>query len=247
MKRRLFSLAATAALVVSACGAGASPVPASPVPASPVATATPSATLPPASPSASTPATAAAVSVPIADVAGQDRFVAQVPADWITLTAADIASVSSLAAWRAAHPEVTEDSAKTVADDMATGGVALFAFDAAYATSGFTPNLNVTWIDAPVRDIAAWIASQAPSVTKEYALDAPLEYSAWTPAGADAIGGFVGSYRYSMQGRALAGIQMIAPQPDGRAAVLTFTCGGDQTDHYSPIVEALFTSLSAEA
>ena len=61
------------------------------------------------------------------------------------------------------------------------------------------------------------------------------------------MGGFVGAYRYAMKGTALAGSQMIVPMPDGRAAILTFTCWDSQTELYTPVLEALFTSLSARS
>lgn len=256
MLPRFIAVAAAALLTVAACASAASPAPATSVPSAPIPTAvaSPSAAIPTVSstpvPMPTPDATAAAaaaptVSQPIADGAGTDRFFAQIPAEWITIGARDIASKAAFAAWQAAHPEVTQESATTVADDMSTGGVALFAFDAAHATGGFMPNLNVTWIDSPTGAIEPWIADQAASITKEYALATPLAYQAWTPADTGTLGGFIGSYRYSMKGAKLAGIQMIVPHPSGRAAVLTFTCGDGQTDLYGPIVEALFTSLSA--
>jgi hypothetical protein len=50
-----------------------------------------------------------------------------------------------------------------------------------------------------------------------------------------------------MKGSAPAGSQTIVPMPDGRAAVLTFTCRANQTDLISPVLEALFTSLSVRS
>ena len=252
MFRRLSSCATVALLVLTACAGGASPAPtvapSTPPPATPaptpIATPVATATLEP------TPIPSAAadtVTTPIADVAGTDEFFAEVPAGWITITARDIANESSFATWRAAHPEVSADSATTVADDMSTGGVSLFAFDAVNAVNGFTPNLNVTWVDAPVSGIEAWVAGQAASITKEYGLASALAYQSWTPDGPGTVGGFVGAYRYTMKGSALAGSQMIVPMPDGRAAVLTFTCRDNQTDLFSPVLEALFTSLSARS
>ena len=252
MFRRLSSCATVALLVLTACAGAASPAPtvapSTPPPATPaptpIATPVATATLEP------TPIPSAAadtVTTSIADVAGTDQFFAEVPAGWITITARDIANESSFATWRAAHPEVSADSATTVADDMSTGGVSLFAFDAVNAVNGFTPNLNVTWVDAPVSGIEAWVAGQAASITKEYGLASALAYQPWTPDGPGAVGGFVGAYRYTMKGSALAGSQMIVPMPDGRAAVLTFTCRDNQTDLFSPVLEALFTSLSARS
>jgi hypothetical protein len=252
MFRRLSSCATVALLVLTACAGGASPAPtvapSTPPPATPaptpIATPVATATLEP------TPIPSAAadtVTTSIADVAGTDEFFAEVPAEWITITARDIANESSFATWRAAHPEVSADSATTVADDMSTGGVSLFAFDAVNAVNGFTPNLNVTWVDAPVSGIEAWVAGQAASITKEYGLASALAYQPWTPDGPGTVGGFVGAYRYTMKGSALAGSQMIVPMPDGRAAVLTFTCRDNQTDLFSPVLEALFTSLSARS
>ncbi len=130
---------------------------------------------------------------------------------------------------------------------MSTAGVALFGFDAENAVEGFTPNLNVTWVDSPVRDFEPWLTEQAAMTTTSYGLASPLEYQAWTPEGEGAVGGFVGVYRYAAQDVALAGSQMIVPMADGRAAVLTFTCRDEQTDHFGPIVEALYSSLSAGA
>jgi hypothetical protein len=256
MLRRLSSSAIIALLVLAACAGGASPAPtagpstpppATPAPtpiATPIATAVATLTV---EPSPVPSAAADTVTTSIVDVAGTDELLAKVPAGWITITARDIANESSFATWRAAHPEVSADSATTVADDMSTGGVSLFAFDAENAVNGFTPNLNVTWVDAPVSGLEAWVAGQAASITKEYGLASALAYSAWTPSGPGAVGGFVGAYRYTMKGSALAGSQMIVPMPDGRAAVLTFTCRDNQTDLFSPVLEALFTSLSARS
>jgi hypothetical protein len=249
MLHRLISSATIAMLVLAACAGGASPaptaVPGTPPPAtpaeSPVATAAATPTLEPSP----TPSAAATVTTPITDVAGTDEFFAEIPAEWIAITARDIASETSFSAWRAAHPEVSADSATTVAGDMSTGGVSLFAFDAANAVGGFTPNLNVTWVDAPVTGLEAWVAGQAASITKEYGLASPLAYEPWKPLGQGTVGGFVGTYRYAMKGTALAGSQMIVPMPDGRAAVLTFTCRDNQTDLFGPILHALYTSLSA--
>lgn len=39
----------------------------------------------------------------------------------------------------------------------------------------------------------------------------------------------------------------VIPMPDGRAAVLTFTCRDDQTDLFGPVLEAHFTSLFARS
>ncbi len=252
MFRRLCSGVTVALLVLTACAGGAStaptvapstPPPATPAP-TPLVTPVATATLEPTP----IPSVAAdTITTSIADVAGSDELFAEVPARWITITARDIANESSLATWRAAHPEVSADSATTVADDMSTGGVSLFAFDAENAVNGFTPNLNVTWVDAPVSGIEAWVAGQAASITKEYGLASALVYKPWTPDGPGAVGGFVGAYRYTMKGSALAGSQMIVPMPDGRAAVLTFTCRDNQTDLFSPVLEALFTSLSARS
>ena len=252
MFRRLSSCATVALLVLTACAGAASPAPtvapSTPPPATPARTpnATPVATAT-LEPTPIPSAAADTVTTSIADVAGTDEFFAEVPAGWITITARDIANESSFATWRAAHPEVSAHSATTVADDMSTGGVSLFAFDAENAVNGFTPNLNVTWVDAPVSGIEAWVAGQAASITKEYGLASALAYQPWTPDGPGTVGGFVGAYRYTMKGSALAGSQMIVPMPDGRAAVLTFTCRDNQTDLFSPVLEAIFTSLSARS
>ena len=190
MLRRLSSLAAITLLVLTACAGAASPTPtataapSTPPPLTPVPNPSPSsaATAPPAS--TAVPSSAAGtVRTSIADGAGTDEFFAEVPAAWITLTARDIANEASLAAWRTAHPEVPADAATSVANDMSTGGVALFAFDAQNAVSGFTPNLNVTWVDAPATGIEAWVVDQAASITKEYSLASALAYRTWTPNG----------------------------------------------------------------
>jgi hypothetical protein len=232
MMRRLSSFAAVALLTFTACNSGAAPTPTP----TPTATAAPEPTATPA------PET---VTTSVVDAAGTDEFFVHIPAAWITITARDITDEASFAAWRAAHPEVPQDAAAAVAQDMSTGGVSLFAFDAESAIGGFTPNLNGAWIDAPVRDLEPWLAEQAATVTSGYGLVSPLEYKAWTLGGEGALDGFVGFYRYSMNGTALAGSQMIVPAPDGRALLLTFTCRDDQTGHFGPIVEALFMSLSA--
>jgi hypothetical protein len=75
----------------------------------------------------------------------------------------------------------------------------------------------------------------------------PLAYRVWAPDGVGLVGGYSGCYLFSAQGIALAGMQMIVPQLDGRLAVLTFTCRAAQTELYTPVVEALYTSLSARA
>lgn len=247
MTRRLISFAAIAVLTLTACGGGSSPAPVA-TPLTAAATAQPTATAaataeptPAATPTAETVATA------VVDANGSDALVARIPAGWIVITARDIADEAAFAGWLAAHPEVGADSARSVAESMATGGVALFAFDAENAVGGFTPNLNATWVDSPVGDFEPWLADQAAATTSGYGLTAPLEYQAWTPDGGAGVSGFVGVYRYSMQDVALAGSQMIVPMADGRAAVLTFTCRDEQTDHFGPIVEALYTTLAAGA
>ena len=245
MMRRLSSFAAVALLAISACGGGASPAPATSGPSAAAATPTTAPVTPAPTPlPASTPAATETVTTSIADVAGSSVILAEIPAGWITITAGDIADEASFSAWLAAHPEIPSDVASTVAQDMSTGGVSLFAFDAQNAVDGFTPNLNTIWVDAPVRDFEPWVAEQASQITSQYGLATPLEYQAWAPEGDGAVGGFIGAYRYSMSGVALAGSQMIVPMPDGRAAVLTFTCREGQTDLFGPIVEAIFTSLS---
>ncbi len=258
MMRRLISFAAVALLTVTACSGGASTAPTPAVPSTAPTTAVPS-TAPTTAVPSTAPTTAALqtpVATPVAetvttsvvDTAGSGEFFVKIPAGWITITARDIADKASFGTWLAAHPEVPQDAAASVAEDMSTAGnVSLFAFDAENAVGGFTPNLNVTWVDAPVRDFKPWLAAQAATTTKDYGLASPLEYQSWTPQGEGTVGGFIGAYRYSMKGTALAGSQMIAPMPDGRAAVLTFTCRDDQTDHFGPIVQALFTSLSAHS
>ncbi len=255
MMRRLISLAGVALLAVSACG-GTSP-------ASPTVAPTPAATTPvaptpgqatptadpgtPAPTLAASPDAAETVTASVSDPAGSGALVATIPAAWITITARDIADEASFGAWQAAHPEVPQDSATSVAEDMSSAGVALFAFDAENAVDGFTPNLNTTWVDVPVGDPQAWLAEQAAAVTKGYGLAEPLEYQALTLPGAGGIDAFVGGYRYTLQDNALAGVQMIVPLPDGRGAVFTFTCRDEQTDHFGPIVEAVFTSVANPA
>jgi hypothetical protein len=232
MMRRLISFAAVALLTITACSGGASTAPTTAAVPSPAALQTPAATT---------------VTVSVVDTAGPDEFLARIPAGWITVTARDVADEASLGAWRAAHPLVSQAQAKAVTDTMTSKAVSLFAFDAQNTVGGFTPNLHVTWVDAPVRDLATWLAKRATTTTKDYGLASPLEYRAWTPAGEGTVGGFIGSFRLSMSGIALAGSQLIVPMPNGRAAVLTFTCRAEQTDHFGPIVEALFSSLSADS
>jgi hypothetical protein len=226
MKRRLISFAAVALLTVTACNGGASPAPTATVLQTPVAE---------------------TVTTSVVDTAGSGEFFAKIPAGWIMITARDIADEASFGAWRAAHPEVSQDEAKAVSEPMTTKAVSLFAFDAQNTVGGFTPNLNVTWVDAPVRDFEPWLAERAATTTKDYGLASPLEYQAWTSTGEDTVGGFIGTFRLSMSGIALAGSQLIVPMPGGRAAVLTFTCRDEQADHFGPIVEALFSSLSAHS
>ena len=235
---RLISVAAVTLLAASACSGLVRTTP----------TPTPTAALPTPTP---TPV-AEMVTLSVVDPAGTDEFFAEVPAGWITITARDIADKASFEDWVAAHPEVPHDAAASVAEDMSIAGVSLFAFDAENAVGGFTPNLSATWVDAPVRNFQGWLAEQATKITKDYVLASPLEYRAWAPKGEGTLGGFIGAYRYSMKDNtgndtALAGSQMIVPMPDGRAAVLTFTCRDDQADHFGPIIQALFTSLSAHS
>jgi len=171
----------------------------------------------------------------------------KIPAGWIAIRARDIADEASFGAWRAAHPEVPQDQATAVTGTMSSSGVSLFAFDAENTVGGFTPNLNITWTDAPASNVEPWLVTQAAKLTKDYGLASPLKYQAWTPAGKGTVGGFIGAFQLSMNDIALAGSQMIVPMPDGRAAVLTFTCRKEQTDHFGPIVETLFSSLSARS
>ena len=245
MTRRLISLAAVALLTVTACSGGASTAPTTPTApiqvASPMVTAIPT---PSAEASMATPA-AETVAVSVVDMAGSDEFFVKIPAGWITITARDIADEASFAAWRAAHPEVPQDQATAVTGTMSGSGVSLFAFDAENTVGGFTPNLNIAWTDAPATNVEPWLVTQAAKLTKDYSLASPFKYQAWTPAGEGTIGGFIGAFELSMNDIALAGSQMLVPMPDRRAALLTFTCRKEQTDHFGPIVEALFSSLSA--
>ena len=245
MLRRLICSAAVALLTFTACSGGAIPAP---------PTATPGSS-PAASPAAlqtplSTPV-AETVTTSVVDTAGPDEFLAKIPVGWIVITARDIANKASFNDWMAAHPEVPPDVAASVAEDMTTAGnVSLFALDADTAVGGFTPSLNVAWVDAPVRDFTAWLANQAATTAKSHGLASPLQYQAWAPEGKGTAGGFIGGYRYSTNGAAdngtpLAGSQMIVPMPDGRAAVLTFTCRAEQADYFARIIDALFKSLSA--
>jgi len=247
MMRRLISFAAVAVLTVTACSGGASAPPttsAAPIQgASPVVTAIPTASV---EASMVTPV-AETVAMSVIDTAGPDEFFVKIPAGWIAIRARDIADEASFGAWRAAHPEVPQDQATAVTGTMSSSGVSLFAFDAENTVGGFTPNLNITWTDAPASNVEPWLVTQAAKLTKDYGLASPLKYQAWTPAGKGTVGGFIGAFQLSMNDIALAGSQMIVPMPDGRAAVLTFTCRKEQTDHFGPIVETLFSSLSARS
>jgi hypothetical protein len=237
MIRQLVSFTAVALLTVTACGGGASPTP--------TPTAVPTVATPAPTP-APTPAQKT-VTTSAVDTAGSGELFLEIPAGWITITARDIADEATFTAWQAARPEVSQDEAKAVAKSMSAAAVSLFAFDGQDTVGGFTPNLNIAWIDAPVSDFEPWLVKRAATVTKQYDLASPLVYLAWTPEGEGAVGGFIGTFRLSMNNVALAGRQLIVPMPDGRAAALTFTCRTEQTDQFAPIVEALFTSLSARS
>ena len=45
------------------------------------------------------------VAMSVVDMAGSDEFFVKIPAEWITITARDIADDASFGAWRGAHPE----------------------------------------------------------------------------------------------------------------------------------------------
>jgi len=234
------------ALVLAGCGGAATPSPsvvaamASPTPtleptASPTASPTPAPT-PTATPTPTGPPLVAT------DDVNHAIAIAGIPEAWMWMSSADIATEGTFEAWVAAHPAVTADSARTLRQTMSTSGVALLAFDTAGGVDGFTPNLNVLWVDAPSNDLEAWLADQAQQVEKEYGLDNPYSYEIVRSAASGGLDGYAGSYTWTTQERSLAGVQMVAPV-DGRLALLTFTCLSTQTDRYAPIVKAMFTTL----
>jgi hypothetical protein len=256
MIRRITTLLLASLLALAACGSGSRPTLSAPAPAFSASPAAPAFSASPVAPAFLTSPAASpagpdlsaspepALTVSISDPAGPDGLLVDIPLTWVSLTAGQVANPGNFAAWQAAHPEITAASAAAITAEMNTGNVALFAFDAADTVNGFTPNLNITWIDVPATGREVWLAQQAVAIAQDYDLaDAP-QYQSWSPAGAGVLGGFIGSYRFSLRGLALAGSQMIAPLPDGRAAVLTFSCLDDQTGLFVPALVTIFGSLA---
>jgi len=61
------------------------------------------------------------VAMSVVDMAGSDEFFVKIPAEWITITARDIADDASFGAWRGAHPE--EESGSSAEPIIRSGPV----------------------------------------------------------------------------------------------------------------------------
>jgi hypothetical protein len=138
---------------------------------------------------------------------------------------------------------VDETSLRAIAKTLADGGVALMAFDPANKSGVFTPNLSITFVDAPAGDMTAFLAQQAAQIKDTYSLDAAFEYQSFSPTGG--MAGFLGDYTWTAQELPLAGLQLILPM-DARLAVLTFTALASQTGHYGTVLEPLFSAVKQQ-
>jgi hypothetical protein len=254
------TLAAVLALstALAACGGSA----ATPAPtASPTATAvaaTPSLT-PTAAPSATDTATTApsdsaapgdsGIPTDLIPATASDPKVSgkgvilNLPADWLVVTLPDVATEATLATWFAAHPAADQATVRSMVKTMTDNDVALVALDPANAGSGFTPNLNITFADAPTGDMTAFLADQAKQIHDSYGLDATFEYTSFSPAGG--MAGFLGDYTWTSQDVPLAVLQLILPM-DSRLAVLTFTALANQTSHYGTVLQPIFSAVKQQ-
>jgi hypothetical protein len=253
MKRQIVSLAAVAVFSVAACTANAGGAPTAAPASTPAATSASAGLVElPIAPGASadpTPIELHVFGTPVAFADGlpSNPMSVRIPDGWITISGGDMPDAASLATWRAAHPEVPPDVATALADELATPGLSLMAFDFESAFSGFTPRVSVTWIDAPVGDLEPWLAQMGTKITTDYSLDSAPGFRAWPTDLGVGVGAFQYLYLYSTQDTALAGTQLIVPMPDGRAAVFTFTCKADQIDELGWIASAIFGSVSKGA
>lgn len=217
--------------------------------ASDVPTAAPTGTPTPAPSDAASPSGAASASADLVPATASDPgaagkgIIVGLPADWLVVSGPDVASESAITAWLAAHPAVSESSFRSIAKSMTDGKVALMAFDAANKSDTFTPNLNITFVDAPAGDMTAYLADQATQIKKAYNLDAAFDYQSYSPTGG--MAGFLGDYTWTYQENPLAGLQLILPM-DTRLAVLTFTALANQTGHYGTVLEPVFSTVKQQ-
>jgi len=252
------TLAVVLALSTALAACGGSAATAAPT-ATPTATAVPATpgptptAAPTAAPSASDAATAvpseSSAPVDLVPVTASDPKVSgkgvilSLPADWLIVSLPDVATEAKITAWLAAHPTVGEASLRTIAKTMSDGDVALMAFDTANKSGTFTPNLSITFADAPTGDMTAFLADQAKQIHDAYNLDATYEYQSFSPTGG--MAGFLGNYTWTSQEVPVAGLQLILPM-DTRLAVLTFTALTSQTKHYGIVLEPIFSAVKQQ-
>jgi hypothetical protein len=256
--RNRSTLAAVLALgtALAACGgSAATPAPTAAPTAIPTATAAPATPSP--APTAAPSATAAATTAPTDTAAPGDLVPAtasdpkvsgkgvilNLPADWLVIALPDIKTEAGITAWLAAHPAVDKTSMRAIASTMTASDIALMAFDTANKSGVFTPNLSITFADAPAGDMTAFLAEQAKQIKDTYSLDAAFEYQSFSPAGG--MAGFLGDYTWTAQALPLAGLQLILPM-DARLAILTFTALASQTSHYGTVLEPLFSAVKQQ-
>jgi len=191
--------------------------------------------------------------VPLSD--GNGRGIAQVtlPSDWMIVTYVDIATGESQAAWLGRHSAIHSDQLPPIVGMMHSEGFILFAADSVNTVDGFTPTLNATVSDVPLAagGIEKWLAEQSARITKKYSLSTPLAYTPFKAAEADHLSGYTASLRLDLQGKALAGTQIVIPGLGAgnsalfsRALVLVFSCRVGQVEQYQKIVEGIIGSLT---
>jgi hypothetical protein len=182
--------------------------------------------------------------VTLVDAGGSDELTVRFPIEWTTVSASEVPDEMGFASWRAAHPEVPQDAATTLAGDTSNPGFSLLAYDPQGAVGGVTPQGTVIWIDAPASNLEAWTSKQAARLIEEYGPSSAPVCMPWARDPDLGVGAFQCDYLYTMHAVALAGSQMIVPMPDGRAAVLTFTWRADQADQFDWVTSGIVGSLS---
>jgi hypothetical protein len=179
----------------------------------------------------------------LADRASSDRLSFSIPAGWITVAGIDMPEATSFASWREAHPEIPQDVAAALKDGVSTPGFSLVAFDAESSVDGFTPQMSVSWIDAPVGDLESWLAQQSATSMEDRGLVSTPTCGAWYQDPDLAVVPVECEYLYSMHDVAMAGSQMIVPVSDGRAVLFTLAWRTDQANRASWVASLIVGSL----
>lgn len=182
--------------------------------------------------------------VTLVDAGGSDELTVTFPIEWTTVSAGEVPDETGFASWQAAHPEVPQDVATTLAADTSNRGFSLVAYDPQGAVGGATPQGTAFWIDAPVNNLEAWTAEQAAKLTKEYGPGSAPVCMPWWRDQDPGVVALECDYLYRVHDIALAGSQLTVRMPDGRAAVFTFTWRAEQAEQFEGVTSAIVGSLS---